>query len=108
MSRLAQLGQKDWFALMDVGIKTSSPPEVDRIWGMWGSYYNIPKPLFYLLKEDYSLSRSALYSNCVSKPKSRWMQVALHLLSSLSDCRLRPDVVSAALRGYVMEKWKPL
>ena len=23
------------------------------IWGIWGSYYNIPKAIFYLLKEDY-------------------------------------------------------
>ena len=21
-------------------------PEVDRIWGIWGSYYNIPKAIF--------------------------------------------------------------
>ena len=31
-----------------------SPPLVDRIWGIWGSYYNIPKAvIFYLLKGDY-------------------------------------------------------
>ena len=29
------------------------PPEVDRIWGIWGSYYNIPKTVFYLIKGDY-------------------------------------------------------
>ena len=28
-------------------IPTSSPPEVDRIWGTWGSYSNIPKAIFY-------------------------------------------------------------
>ena len=33
--------------------KPYSPPEVERIWGMWGSYYNIPKPIFYLLKGDH-------------------------------------------------------
>ena len=27
----------------------------DRIWGIWGSYYNIPKAIFYLLKGDYIL-----------------------------------------------------
>ena len=32
-----------------------SPPYVDRIWGIWGSYYNIPKAIFYLLKGDYVL-----------------------------------------------------
>ena len=32
-----------------------SPPEVDRIWGIWGSYYNIPKAIFYLLKGHYRL-----------------------------------------------------
>ena len=30
-----------------------SPPEVDRIWGIWGSYSNIPKAILYLLKGDY-------------------------------------------------------
>ena len=25
-----------------------NPPEVDRILGIWGSYYNIPKAIFYL------------------------------------------------------------
>ena len=30
-----------------------SPPQVDRIWGIMGSYYNIPKAIFYLLKGDY-------------------------------------------------------
>ena len=36
-----------------VGCSTYSPPEVDRIWGIWGSYYDIPKTIFYLLKGDY-------------------------------------------------------
>ena len=30
-----------------------NPPQVDRIWGIWGSGYNIPKAIFYLLKGDY-------------------------------------------------------
>ena len=29
-----------------------SPAEVDGIWGIWGSYVNIPKPIFYILKGD--------------------------------------------------------
>ena len=33
-----------------------SPPEVDRIWGIWGSYYKKPKAIFYLLQGDYTLS----------------------------------------------------
>ena len=28
-------------------------PRGDRTWGIWGSYYNIPKAIFYLLKGDY-------------------------------------------------------
>ena len=39
--------------------KISSPPLVDRIWGIWGSYYNIPKAIFYLLKGDYILKQEA-------------------------------------------------
>ena len=30
-----------------------NPPEVNRIWGIWGSDYNVPKDVFYLLKGDY-------------------------------------------------------
>ena len=30
-----------------------SPPSVDRLYGIWGSYYNIPAAIFYLLKGDY-------------------------------------------------------
>ena len=30
-----------------------SPPCLDRIWGTWGSYSNIPKAIFYLLKGGY-------------------------------------------------------
>ena len=29
-----------------------SPHEVDRIWGIWRSYYNVPKAIFCLLKGD--------------------------------------------------------
>ena len=36
--------------LLWVLLSTYSPPSVDRIWGIWGSYYNIPKAIFYLLK----------------------------------------------------------
>ena len=32
--------------------ETYSPPYVDRIWGIWGSYYNVPRAIFYLLKGD--------------------------------------------------------
>ena len=31
----------------------SSPPYVERVWDIWGSYYSIPKAIFYLLKGDY-------------------------------------------------------
>ena len=31
-------------------VSTFSPPFVDRIWGTWGSYYNIPKAIFHLLE----------------------------------------------------------
>ena len=33
-----------------------SPAQVDNIWAIWGSYYNIPKAIFYLLKGDYRVS----------------------------------------------------
>ena len=29
-----------------------SPTKVDRIWGIWGPCYNIPKAILYLLKGD--------------------------------------------------------
>ena len=26
---------------------------MDRMWGIWGSHFNLPKAIFYLLKRDY-------------------------------------------------------
>ena len=43
--------------IMGLGFRAYSPPEADRIWGIWRSYYNIPKAIFYLLKGDYSSLR---------------------------------------------------
>ena len=34
------------------GLYNQNPP-LERIWGIWGSYHNIPKAIFYLLKGDY-------------------------------------------------------
>ena len=36
-----------------LGFKVYSLPQVDRIWGIWGSFCNIPKAIFYLLEGDY-------------------------------------------------------
>ena len=32
-----------------------SPRYVDRIWVIWGAYYNTPKAIFYLLEGDYNM-----------------------------------------------------
>ena len=51
------------------GSKDYSPPKVDRIWGIWESYYNIPKAIFYLLKGDYRDTKTPLKSKLrVSMP----------------------------------------
>ena len=36
-----------------LGLYFFCSPQVDGIWGIWGSYHNIPKTRFYLLKGDY-------------------------------------------------------
>ena len=36
-------------------IRVIVPLLVDRIWVIWGSYFNIPKAIFYLLQGDYIL-----------------------------------------------------
>ena len=56
---------------------SDSRPKVDRIWGIWGSYYNIPltlnpdlpKAISYLLKGDFrrtwaswAMDRRSLYT----------------------------------------------
>ena len=33
------------------------PPEVDRVRGIWGSYYNVPEAIFYLLNGGYDLEQ---------------------------------------------------
>ena len=42
-----------------------SPPEVDRLWGMWGSYYILPKDIFHLLKGDYGHNFLAIFLRMV-------------------------------------------
>ena len=41
--------------LAPAGVGAKGTPYVDRIWGIWGSYYNIPKTIFNLLKGDYRM-----------------------------------------------------
>ena len=36
----------------NIDVCTHSPPSVDRIGGIWGSYYSITKAIFYLLKGE--------------------------------------------------------
>ena len=38
-------------------VRVYSPPYLDRIWGIWGSYYNIPKAVSFLLQGDYIVER---------------------------------------------------
>ena len=57
-----------------LGIRVYSPPHVDRIWGIWGSYYNKPQAIFYLLKGDYRLlglagSLSTVFPNALTSQK---------------------------------------
>ena len=33
-----------------MGFRGYSPPYLDRTWGTWGSYYNMPKPYFIYLR----------------------------------------------------------
>ena len=39
-----------------LGVRVYSPPEVDRIWGIWGTYFHIAKAILYRLKGHYSVS----------------------------------------------------
>ena len=48
------------------------PPFVDRRWGIWGSYYNIPKAIFYLLLEDYKGLGFRILKPKPSKPIPFW------------------------------------
>ena len=41
--------------------KRYSPPQVNRIWGIWESYYNIPKAIVNLPKGDYSFKWPPLH-----------------------------------------------
>ena len=38
-----------------LGLRAHSPPYVDRIRGIRGSYHNLPKAIFHLLKRDNKL-----------------------------------------------------
>ena len=49
----------------EAGVKLHSPPQVDRIWGIWGSYSNIPKAIIYL-RGDLVQETQAAISCCAS------------------------------------------
>ena len=36
-----------------ISFRDYGPPKVDRIGGIWGSQYNMPKAIFYLREGDY-------------------------------------------------------
>ena len=59
------------------------PIGVDRIWGLWGSYYNIPKAIFYLLKEDYTTCHAVLHV-CPPYPNVHWVFEKSHELRTLN------------------------
>ena len=58
--RLGLPGSEVKFVPTTHGLRCSSifglgfivPLMVDRLWGIWGSYYTIPKAIFYLLRGD--------------------------------------------------------
>ena len=40
----------------------------DSIWGFWGSYYNLPEAIFYLLKGNYMFVAMTLESALLKAP----------------------------------------
>ena len=56
-----------------------SPPQVERIWGTWGSYYSIPNAIFYLLKGDYKW----LTIRVIISPLNPVARITLNLYSGL-------------------------
>ena len=52
-ARWRKISRSTVVSVLNISTQCYSPPEVDRIWGIWGSYYNIPKAIFYLPKGDY-------------------------------------------------------
>ena len=43
-----------WVSFGALGVWDYSPPQVDRICGIWRSCYKIPNAILYLLKADYT------------------------------------------------------
>ena len=43
---------------LEFRVQGDSPPYVDRIWGMWGSYGNVRKTIFYILEVDFKLQQN--------------------------------------------------
>ena len=60
-----------------------SPPQVDRIWGIWGSYSNIPEAILYLLQGDYTVKG---LDACLGGPGIVRKCAARYPCTSLSIC----------------------
>ena len=107
-----------------VGGGGTVPLEVDRIWGIWGLYYNVPKAIFYLLKGDYScifcmrslkefsllpaafgllpqlVVQSSVVGNTVVLACSR----GLHEPSSKESCRLQNPLYMVSISKVIATK----
>ena len=70
MTLLAIPGERNVAQLRNVSYST---PQVDRIWGIWGSYYSIPKAIFYLLKGGlYIIPGPLIWFKVYSFMKLHW------------------------------------
>ena len=83
-----------------LGLRGCSHPLVDGIWGIWGSYYDIPKTIFHLLQGDYkglgSESNPPLTFNCNPKPST------LNPNQGVGRLAMRPLVRSWRTYGYIV------
>ena len=79
------------------------------MWGIWGSYYDIPKAIFYLLKGDYRvLGFAGLRVNVCTfyKPApGAMLQVESAWREQLEKRNLEADHCFKACWGFVWKRW---
>ena len=73
-----------------------------RIWGVWGSCYNIPRAIFYLLKGTIG-QQTILQGTCVLARRSSFTKSSAPKKVS-STCSFNPDIVFEVAVPLYMRK----
>ena len=76
---------------------------MDRLWGIWGSYYNIPEAIFYPIKGDYIPDRRLSFPKLHSKVSKRSDAPASKAVQEHGGCSVHDTPTKK--RVHTLKSW---